>query len=50
MPFRESLVLHSKARIQLVYEEGYIAVGGSALLPPGMKDLLKEDLNKGFSP
>jgi ribosome biogenesis SPOUT family RNA methylase Rps3 len=51
MPFRKSIDFEiQKYEFNPCMRKGYIAVGGKALLPPGMKELLKEDLDKGFDP
>lgn len=48
MPFRKSFVIVYHFDFNPVFPQGYIARNGEPLLPPGMRDLLKEDLNKNF--
>lgn len=47
MPFSK---FHGTRRTMVTYAKstGYIADGKEPLLPPGMKELLYEDLNKAF--
>ena len=49
MPFRESYHIGAMfAAADLREVLGYIADGKSPILPPGMRDHLKEDLDKSF--
>ena len=49
MPFRESmLAVRCRSSDALITVLGYIADGKDPILPPGMRDHLKADLDKSF--
>ena len=49
MPFRELIPeTLSRGTLSLTLRTGYIVKNGEPLLPPGMRELLYKDLDRGF--
>ena len=48
MPFSEYIPQGSAIEAETLRYEGYIAKNGEPILPPGMREHLKDDLDKSF--